>query len=131
MKLLDDIRDRWTTWRTGKSRTEREWEDWYDKNVNWRANNITDMFKNFKHVIEVDATKFLWDEGTVWAPHPAAQQYFYPQRSLGENCVWRLERVSWSDWQKRWIINGIGSEDRVFVATNSDEDAVMIALRWR
>jgi hypothetical protein len=30
----------------------------------------------------------------------------------------------------RWNINEIGGEDRVFVATNSDGDAIMIALKW-
>lgn len=130
MKLLDDIKDRWITWRTGKSPTEREWEAWYNTNVNWRAHDITNMFENFKHVIEVDTNRFLWDAGLDWVPHPDAKQYFWPQRPLGESCVWRLERVTWNPWEKRWNITGLGSEDKVFVATNSDEDAIMITLKW-
>jgi hypothetical protein len=126
MKLIDDIKDRWITWRTGKSRTEREWEAWYNTNVNWRAHDITNMFEKFKHVIEVDTNRFLWDAGLDWVPHPDAKQYFWPQRPLGENCVWRLERVSWNPWEKRWNITTMGEEDKVFVATNSDEDAIMI-----
>ena len=141
MKLLDNIKDRWITWRTGKSRAVREWEAtqkqarrdweaWYNTNVNWRAYDITNMFENFKHVIEVSTDKFLWDGGLDWVPHPDAKQYFWPHRPLGENCVWRLERVSWNPWEKRWNINEIAGEDKVFVATNSDEDAIMITLKW-
>lgn len=130
MKLLDNIKDRWITWRTGKSLTERDWEAWYNTSVNWRACNITNMFENFKHVIEVDTNRFLWDGISGWVPHPDVKQYFWPQRSLGENCVWRLEQVTWNPWEKRWNIAELGGEDKVFVATNSDEDAIMITLKW-
>ena len=130
-KFLDDIKDRWTTWRTGKTRKQREWEAWYEITVNYRANDITDMFKNFQHVIEVDFWKFTTDGG-LGCPVPVqdARQYFWPKRPLGKNCVWRMERVSWNPWDQRWHLNEIAGEDRVFVATNSDEDAIMIKLRW-
>ena len=130
MKIIDNIKDRWLTYRTGKSKSQREWEAWYNENVNWRANDIADMFKNFKHVIEVDPNKFLWDGGLAWVPHPKAKQYFWPERELGNNCVWRFERVGWDKWDQRWPINEIGGGDRVFVATNNKEDAIMIALQW-
>lgn len=130
MKLLDNIKDCWITWRTGKSRVEREWEAWYNINVNWRAHNITNMFENFKHVIEVDTHRFLCEDAISWVPHPDVKQYFWPHRPLGENCVWRLERVMRIKWDKRWHLTGIGGEDKVFVATNSDEDAIMITLKW-
>ena len=130
MRFLDNIKDSWITWRTGKNRVEREWEAWYNTNVNWRAHDITNMFENFNHVIEVDPDKFLRDGGLTWVPHPDALQYFWPHRPLGENSVWRIERVSWNPWEKRWNIDGMGNEDKVFVATNSDEDAIMITLKW-
>jgi hypothetical protein len=129
MRFLDNIKEHWITWRTGSNRNQREWKAWYNANVNWRATDITNMFENFKHVIEVDPDKFLWDGGLTWVPHPDALQYFWPQRPLGENSVWRIERVLWNTWENRWNINEIGGEDRVFVATNSDEDAIMIALK--
>lgn len=130
MNITEYIKDRYLTWRTGKDRAQREWEAWYNTNVNWRANDITNMFENFKHVIEVDTIKFLWDGGLGWVPHPDARQYFWPQRPLGENCVWRFERVVCSHSDKRWYLTGIAGEDKVFVATNSDEDAIMIKLKW-
>lgn len=130
MKLIEHVKDRWITWRTGKNKTQREWEAWQNENINWRATNITQMFAKFKHVIEVDPYKFLVDEAICWVPHPKSRQYFWPRRELGNNCVWTTQRVFWDTWTNSWMINEIGGEDRVFVATNNDEDAIMIALRW-
>ena len=130
MALIELIKQRYLTWRTGKTQHERAWDEWYEVNVNYRAHDISDMFKNFRHVIEVDADKFLWDDGLAWVPPLDAQQYFWPNRPLGKNCVWRIERVSWNEWAQRWYLDGMGGEDLVFVAANSDEDALMIALKY-
>lgn len=130
MKIIDNLKDRWITWRTGKTRNRREWEAWRDSTVAWRAETIQGMFKNFRHVIEVDPEKFLVDDAISWVPTPAARQYFWPVRELTDACVWTTQRVFWDTWTNSWYINEIAGEDRVFVATNNEEDAVMIALRW-
>ena len=128
--LKEYIIDKWLTWRTGNDKATREWKAWYDENIDYRAGNIPAMFRNFKHVIEVDFDKFITDGGMAWVPVEGARQYFWPQRELGKNCVWRIERVFWDQWHKCWHLNDIGGEDRVFVATNSDKDAVMISLKY-
>jgi hypothetical protein len=33
-------------------------------------------------------------------------------------------------WDHHWHIDEFGGEDKVFVATNSNEDATMLALRY-
>lgn len=130
-KLKEHFVDKYLTWRTGKDKSTREWEAWYDANVNYRASDITDMFKNFKHVIIVDVDKFTNPcEPFAWVPCDDAKQYFWPQRPLGENAVWRFERVIWDKWDQRWHVNGLGDEDKIFVATNNDKDAMMIALKY-
>jgi hypothetical protein len=128
--MIDWIKDRYLTWRTGKNKAEREWEAWYEENVVYRAGTISNMFMHFKHVIEVDSKKFMVEDPFSWAPCEDAQQYFWPQRSLGNNAVWRFERVMWNQWQQCWDITGMGNEDKVFVATNNSKDAVMIALKY-
>lgn len=131
MKFIDNLKDRWLTWRTGKDKTQREWEAWYHENVNVLANDITQMFEKFKYIIEVDPNKFVnHNEPFTWVPIDKAKQYFWPQRELGRNAVWRIERVTWNQWDKRWHINGIGDQDKIFVATNDKNDAIMIALQW-
>lgn len=129
--MIEWLKDKWLTWRTGKTREEREWDTWYNENVNWISPSIKLMFEKFKHVIVVDTNKFVdHSEPFTWVPNSDAKQYFWPQRILGENCVWRFERVYWNEWEQDWKVNGIGSADLIFVATNSDEDATMIALKF-
>jgi hypothetical protein len=128
--MIEWIKDRYLTWRTGKTKVEREWIAWYETNVVYRAGTIPNMFMHFKHVIEVDSKKFMVEDPFTWRPCEDAQQYFWPQRSLGNNAVWRFERVMWNQWQQCWDITGMGNEDKVFVATNNSKDAVMIALKY-
>lgn len=122
--------DRYLTWRTGKSKEVREWEAWYEVTVNYHASTIIDMFKNFKYVVEVDHRKFFTFDPLAWVPTKDAKEYFWPQRKLGENCVWRFERVFWDTYQNCWYINSLGDSDRVFVACNDSKDATMIALKF-
>jgi hypothetical protein len=129
--ILQKINDSYLTWRTGKDRQQREWEAWYEVNVVYRASTIPNMFMNFKHIIEVSHEKFLdYNEPFAWVPVEDARQYFWPDRELGNNAVWRIERVMWDKWEKCWHINGLGDEDKVFVATNNDRDAMMIKLKY-
>ena len=130
-KVTELVKDKYLTWKTGKDRAEREWLMWYDLNVNWLAHDITDMFKNFKHVIIVDVKKFTNPhEPFSWVPCNDAKQYFWPARELDNNAVWRFERVEWNEWDKRWHITDFGGQDLIFVATNNDKDALMIALKY-
>jgi len=131
MKFKEYIADKWLTWRTGKSKEQREWEAWYEENVVYRARTIDNMFMHFKYVIEVDTYKFMnLNEPFAWVPCEDAKQYFWPHRELGNNAVWRFERVIWDQWDKTWHINTLGDEDKIFVATNNDKDATMIALKY-
>jgi hypothetical protein len=129
--MIEWLKDKYLTWRTGKDKTQREWEAWYEVNVVYRAHTIPNMFQHFKHVILVSHEKFLdYNEPFAWVPVDDAMQYFWPQRELGNNAVWRIERVMWDKWENCWHINGLGDEDLVFVATNNDRDAMMIALKY-
>ena len=124
------IKDKYLTWRTGKDKDQRDWEAWYETNVVYRATTIPNMFMHFEHVIEVDSRKFFeYTDPFDWVPCEDACQYFWPARKLGDNAVWRFERVSWDRWDNRWHINDLG-EEKVFVATNNSRDAVMIALKY-
>jgi hypothetical protein len=131
MVMIEWIKDKWLTWRTGKVKSQREWEAWYETNVVYRASTIPNMFMHFKHVIIVSPELFFDRcEPFAYVPNEDARQYFWPARKLGENAVWRFERVIWDEWSKSWHINGMGDRDKVFVATNSDKDAMMIALKY-
>lgn len=129
--IIEWLKDQYLTRRTGKDRATREWEAWYNTNVVYRASTIENMFMHFKHIIEVDVSKFTNPhEPFAWVPCDDAKQYFWPARELGNNAVWRFERVYWNGWEKRWYINEMGDTDKIFVATNNDKDAMMIALKY-
>lgn len=130
-RIKDYLEDKYLTWHTKKSKGQRKWEAWYADHVNYRATRIKDMFKNFEHVIIVDPNKFFQFDPFAWVPSEDAKQYLYPARPLGENAVWRFERVincPATAWE--WEINELGGEDKVFVATNNERDAIMIALKY-
>lgn len=128
---VKNIFDYYETKRTGVSIQHREFKFWYRANVNYRADNIPDMFSKFKYVFIVDIQKFMDPfDPFDWVPNQDAKQYFWPSRELGNNAVWRYERVIWDDSKDCWILNEFGGTDTVFVATNSKEDAVMISLKY-
>jgi hypothetical protein len=129
--VTEYIKEKWLTWRTGKDKPQREWEAWYETNVVYRASSINNMFMHFKHVIIVDPDLFFnVCEPFAYVPTEDAKQYFWPDRELGNNAVWRFERVTWDQWSNDWVVNGLGDRDKVFVATNNDRDAMMIALKY-
>ena len=130
MELLEYIKDKWLTWRTKKSKEQREWEAWYDVNVVYRSSTIENMFMNFKHIIEVNPDKFFQFDPFTYVPCEDAKQYFWPARPLGNNAVWRFERVRKDQWDNRWHLDEMGGGDHVFVATNSERDAILIALKY-
>lgn len=129
--MIEQIKDRWLTWRTGKTKDEREWAAWCDTNIVYRAGTIKNRFKHFKHIITVDPNKFFdLSEPFGWVPCASAKKYLYPTRELGNNAVYCFERVIWDKWSNDWMLNDLGDEDIVFVATNNDRDATMIALKY-
>ena len=130
MEFLENIKQRYLTWKTGKSKEQREWEAWYDVNVVWRASTIENMFMNFDYIIEVNPDKFFQFDPFAWVPCEDAKQYLWPQRELGNNAVWRFERVRKDQWDNRWHLDEMGGGDHVFVATNNEQDALLIAMKY-
>ncbi len=130
MTLKERVVDWYLTKKTGKDKLQREWDAWYESNVVYRARTIENMFMNFDYIIEVNPDRFFQFDPFVWVPTDDAKQYCYPNRQLGDNCVWRFERVRKDPWDHRWHLDEMGGEDRVFVATNNERDAIMIALKY-
>lgn len=131
MTFWEQLKDRWLTWRTGKDLQQRNWEAWVQKTVVLQADTVENVFMNFKHIIEVDADKLL----TMWHPFACCtqesfKQYEYPQKPLGKNAVWICWHVRKDPYDGRWHRTSFGGKDRAFVATNSDEDAIMISLKF-
>jgi len=130
VNLTERIVDWYLTRKTDKSKDQREYESWYRQNVNLRTRRIKEMLANFQYIVVVDPEKFFTSDPFTWAVNKDAQQYFWPDCSIDKSAVWIFERVlngPSTNWE--WEISD-GGEERVFVATNNEKDAIMIALRW-
>lgn len=133
MNLIERIKDWYLTKKTGKTKSEREYDEWYFANVCLRSTRVKDIFHGFEHIIAVDPNKFfdLERHPFMWYMSPDVDQYFWPQKPIGECSVYQFLRVMKAPsttWQ--WEVNELGGEDKVFVATNNEADAVMIALKY-
>jgi len=131
-KLLEKIKDRWLTWRTGYNKSEREYRAWRDQNIASNASDVTNYFHGYKYVIALDFNKVCTDFEPMYGKIESTEflSYMYPHRPLGKNCSYGWFRGYWDKWDGRFHLNDIGGTDHMFIATNSGEDAIMIALKW-
>lgn len=129
--MINYIKDKWLTWRTGLDQQERAWNTWRDQNIVQCAHTIENMFMHFEYILPV-STSILDDSDPFgWVPCVEFMQYLYPARSLGNNAVYFFARGYRDPWDGHFHINDLRHEqDQVFVATNNPKDAIMIALRW-
>ena len=131
MAIIERIKDRYLTWRTGQDQQEREWYRWETQNVVRNAHTIENMFMKFKYVLPVSTRIFDDTHWVGWAPCQDFKQYLYPARALGDNAVYYFARGYRDPWDGRFHLNDLRhDQDQVFVATNNKEDAVMIALKY-
>ena len=134
IKLKDLLVDKFLDWRTGKSKEQRIYDEWYEQTIVTRAHTIENMFMNFKYVIEVKPSLWFdcYDVGPItWVPEKNAREFFYPNRALGENAVWTWARGNRSQHDGMFHFDEMGGRDHVFVATNNDRDAMMISLKYQ
>ncbi len=131
MVVIEYIKDRWLTWRTGKNKQQRIWDAWQKENIVRHATTVENMFMHFKHIIPVGTNIFDLHEPFGWCPCEDFKQYLYPNRELGNNTVFYFARGFRDPWDKKCHINDVrAEEDQVFVATNNDRDAIMITLKY-
>ena len=131
MVMIEFIKDKWLTWHTGKDKQTRDYNQWFDATVIRRATTIENMFMNFKHIVPVSTQIFDLDEPFGWIPCRGFEQYLYPNRALSDCAVYYFARGYRDPWDGRFHLNDIRHEqDQVFVATNNERDAIMIALTY-
>ena len=133
--MIEYIKDKWLTWRTGLDKQTRTWLKWEDENIVHRASTIENMFMNFKYILPVTTMIFDHSEPFGWHPTKEFRQYLYPNRALGDNTVFYFARGTRGIWEDgkldgKFHLNEIGGRDQVFVATNNEVDAMMIVLKY-
>jgi len=128
--MIAYIKDKYLTWRTSLDKQTRDWNKWYEETVVFRADTIENMFMNFKHILPVSIEIFDLDEPFGWALGEDIRQYMYPNRALGDCAVHYFARGVRNQWDGRFHFNEFSGGDQVFVATNNEIDAIMIALKY-
>ena len=129
--MIEYIKDKYLTWRTGQDKQTRTWLKWEEENIVHRARTIENMFMHFKYIIPVTIQIFNHAEPFGWHPTKEFREYMYPNRELGDNTVYYFARGTRNQWDGRFHLDGcFGERDQVFVATNNERDAIMIALKY-
>lgn len=83
--------------------------------------SIERAYGEFEFVFPINAIEDYFDDRLnfdLWCQH--------------NFCYYFLDRVSYDRWasRRRWVSNGIGGIDLLFIATNSEASATMAKLRW-
>jgi hypothetical protein len=129
--MFDYIKDKWLTWRTGLNKQDREFRKWFEETVVQNASTIENMFMNFKFILPVSTQIFDHNEPFGWVPNKEFRQYMYPNRASGDYAVYYFARGYRDPWDGKFHLDDLRCEqDQVFVATNNEQDALMIMLKW-
>ena len=128
--MIEYIKDKFLTWHTGLTKQQRDWRKWERENIVSGANTIENMFMHFKYILPVSTNIFDLHEPFGWTPCTDFKQYLYPTRELGNNTVFYFARGERNRWDGRFHFNELYGGDQVFVATNNEVDAMMIALKY-
>jgi hypothetical protein len=75
--MIEYIKDKYLTWRTGLSKQDRDYRKWYDETVVHRADTIENMFMNFEYILPVSTKMFDLDEPFGWYACDDFEQYMY------------------------------------------------------
>lgn len=84
--------------------------------------SIERAYSEYEFVFPIDGVEDLYFEKRaefdLWCQH--------------NHCYYFIDRVSCDRWgsRRKWVSNGIGGFDLLFIATNSDTGALMAKLKW-
>lgn len=121
----------------GISKEDWEFKKFNEMNINQRADDVASYFCGFKYVIALDLTKSLTlPVSSVNKRYISSElyEYMYPQRAVGDHCIVEFlevmpESLQYSDKIHIMQYSGYGIY-QLFAATNNEEDAFMIKLRF-
>ena len=109
--------------------------EWNTDHIDRNAGNVREALFGFDHIIEVHWRNIFEADYAHHNEHPPwrvrkefKEQYTFPFRELGEHSV-VLEMRGLHDERNIFVRNEFGG-DGVFIGTNNEADAMMIALKY-
>ena len=136
IKMLNSALNRFSgTRKVGEKPKSTIQADWNKEHIDRHAGNVKDALFGFDHIIEVSWRKIFTADYQHTHTNPPwklvdefVNEYTYPFRELGEHCV-IVEMRGVYDKRKIFVRNEFGG-DNVYIGTNNEADAVMIALKY-
>jgi len=136
MNLLGLIKDKWVqcSFANTSIQDQQVEKEWNKQNISQGASTIKDMLHGFKYIIELDHLKVYSEHHGMhgWlVPAAFREEFFYPHRELGDHTVITMMRGSYTNNAKIFEHNEFGDKDAVFAGTNNENDALLLALRYK
>ena len=131
MRILKRIHQKW--FESEKEKLHRIETEWNKTHINERADTVRDMFPTFKHIIRLDGRKIAPVRAGLVYEYPIKEfkeMFMFPNKELGDHTVIRILRGVDTDDDRIFELNELGGYDYAFAATNNDEDASFIVLRY-
>lgn len=130
--MLETIKDKYLTWRTGRDAKQRELYAWCTGgNIYPGASTIRTKLNGFKHIIPVSWDK-IYVYTIAWEPvDDFYNKYNFRFREIGDHAMVVNMRGEFTNNVDIFEMNELFGGDQAFVGTNNDYDAVMIALKYK
>lgn len=119
-------------WEKGIAKESWSFSQFIDQNINKDALYVKDYFRGFKYIIQLDPDKALthdynYDDYVV----PEFREFMYPRKSLSDHCVVRTLTINTQTRDGQITkFPGRMNVEQTFAATNNEQDAFMIKLRF-
>lgn len=127
------IVDWWLTKRTGLNRKRRYRKKWINENIGYRSSSVKEHFCKFEYIFEVDPDKFF-DPYEPFGFVPVCKEYCWPNLPSGKCIEYVFNRGfrSYCPITKEWdfMFNGLGDEDKVYVACNDPLLAAELRIKY-
>lgn len=94
------------------------------------AGTVRESFRNFKHVVDVDYSKSFVNREHPFIDeiHPELATFLWPERPLDSAGLLTFVRGSYINGE--FVITDLGNQDRILFCTDSDEDALLVTLKF-
>lgn len=134
MNIFSRIKERYMDWRYPTTKHQRRLEAWLRPRIFYPGRTPKEYFCGFKFVVRVNYDSVYSGPYDGMFGRSMCQDfkaYLYPTRSFEEGpCIALIDRGLWNKYTGEFEFNGLGGDDEMFVATNNEDDVIMLALRF-
>jgi hypothetical protein len=115
-------------------RADQRYQEWRLRRINFRAWTLEQRYASFQYVVQLDwgkvANHSMHKSGPWYVDDIAI--YLWPARNLDTCCILDCVRVYSAAWGDLVAgrVSDLGDRDILVFCTDSEEDAVMVTMRF-